>query len=151
MLVKSGGEQYLLQQSLSTLQFAKHYFICVKTEKGKNMEYYGFITSNAAILIIGTDKSSVESQLSLNGLKESDIQSKLIARFSCSQDASVIILTGFEPRPEHYAAIRSQILQLSLRSQQAKVYLYPRGIQDLVRPLGRYMAALETELTQEIH
>lgn len=92
------------------------------------MIYYGFITNEATVVIIGTDRQEVESQFTTNGLSESNIQKKQVAKFTCSTDSFMITLTGFEIKEPHKTAIKQEIATLQAESSKAVVKTYTDAI-----------------------
>lgn len=85
------------------------------------MTYYGFITTNATVIIIGTDKQEVETHFTINGFNESDVQKKRFARFTYSTDSSMITLTGFETNTALTEAIKEETATLEEKKDKTIV------------------------------
>lgn len=87
------------------------------------MIYYGYITEDAKVIIIGADKHEVNFHYRTGGLGESHIQEKKIAKFTCSENL-MIILIGFEINTAIAKAIKEEVAILKAKEKKTVVRVY---------------------------
>jgi hypothetical protein len=97
-------------------------------------QYYGYITTDATIIIIGTDKEKVEEVFRSKNLNQTQIDKNLLARFnySATTGSQSIILTGFEPTEAHTKAIKREVADLESKPEETRFRVYHTKIQRLL-------------------